>query len=105
MTNNAYFIYHLTINQNVPMPNGGNDCYYGFVINAMNIESARKIAQINGGNEVEICTIGDDCPNIIDRNIRTWFPFWTNSNKTSCVKIGKSFLKDECIIESSYESG
>lgn len=97
-------IYHLTIMDDIPLPSQGSDCYYGFVICAKNEDDARKLAQTNGGNEVEICTNGDKYPEYLDKNIRHWFPFWTNKNKTSCEEIGISNKKNLLIIESSYVS-
>lgn len=97
MKNTKFYIYHLCINDNVYMPNDGEDCYYGFVIVSTDEKSARNMAQINGGDEVE-----NKC---INTNIRHSHPFWTDQNKTTCIKCGESYIEDEIILESSFNCG
>ena len=97
MQNTKFYIYHLCINENVYMPNDGEDCYYGFVIISNNEDSARNMAQINGGDEVE-----NKC---INNNIRHSHPFWTDKSKTVCIVCGESYLQQEMILESSFNAG
>ena len=99
MENNKFYIYHLCVNENVLMPNDGDDCYYGFVIISTDEKSARNMAQINGGDEVEN---ENKCQN---NNIRHSHPFWIDQKKTKCALIGESYIQQEIILESSFNCG
>lgn len=94
---NKFFIFHLIVNNDVYMPDNGYECYYAFVIISTNEESARHMAQLNGGDEV------DDYLDL--NNKRHKCPFWTDKSKTSCMKCGESYIKEEMILESSFNSG
>jgi hypothetical protein len=95
MNSNKFFIFHLIVNDNVYMPNDGADCYYGFVIISTDEKSARNMAQINGGDEVE-----NNCPNNNNKH-----SFWIDEVKTACVKCGESYINEEMILESSFNAG
>jgi hypothetical protein len=91
---NKFYIFHLTVNENVYMPNDGEDCYHGFVIISTDEKSARMLAQINGGDEVE-----DESSNERYSN-----PFWIDKSKTDCLLFGISIIQKGMIIESSFNS-
>ena len=72
----------------------GYDCYHGFLIEAETSKQARRIAQMESGDET--VTVAD-ARDPITRSFIIKIPFWTDSRKTTCRKLKESG-KDRIII-------
>ena len=79
------------------------DCAYGFIINAKNESSARKLIYKDKGKH-GFGIYGDEEYEIIG-NKRVKQNFWLNPKYSKCEVIGKSCLKNEGIILIDFQHG
>jgi len=76
------------------------DCAYGFIINAKNELSARKLIDLSNN----FTDYNEEC--ILNKNNKNKIEdLWLNPKYSKCELIGKSCLKNEGILLTDFQNG